>query len=131
MKQAFERIKEVTGCTTQVTLAEIFDIRQSSVSDAKRRNSIPSDWLLKLLRAKQVNPDWILDGESPKFLVPSETPTSPHVIRITEIRPPKECSSQELINELVRRALEKPDFEAIQKQVVGSWFPINKGENES
>lgn len=60
---AMERIQIVTGCRTQVQLAEVLDVRQSSISDAKRRASIPSDWLLKLMRQYQLNPDWILTGE--------------------------------------------------------------------
>ena len=44
--EALERIKRATGARTQVDLAAILGIRQSSISDAKRRQSIPADWLL-------------------------------------------------------------------------------------
>ena len=64
---AMSRIKEVTGAHTQVQLAEVLEVRQSSISDAKRRASIPDGWLVKLLRTHQVMPDWILTGEGPKF----------------------------------------------------------------
>lgn len=60
-----ERIKEVTGARTQVQLAEVLEVRQSSISDAKRRASIPSDWLLKLQRSHKVFADWFLTGEGP------------------------------------------------------------------
>lgn len=131
MKQAFKRIRNVTGCGTQVTLAEFLDIKQSSISDAKRRNSIPPEWLIKIFRLKNIHPDWILTGEGPKYLLPSETATPPHLIRIVEVRPPAECSAQDLINELVRRALKNDDFDGIQKEVVDSWLPINKEEGKS
>jgi hypothetical protein len=65
---AMERIKVVTGCYTQVTLAEVLEIRQSSISDAKRRASIPDGWLVTLLRSHKVLPDWILTGEGPQYL---------------------------------------------------------------
>lgn len=60
------RIKEVTGARTQVQLAEVLEVRQSSISDAKRRASIPAEWLLKLQRSHQVFADWFLTGEGPR-----------------------------------------------------------------
>lgn len=33
---------------------------QSSVSDAKRRQSIPAEWRVKLFEKKRINPEWIL-----------------------------------------------------------------------
>lgn len=65
------RIFEVAGCQTQLELAAILNIRQSSISDAKRRGAIPSDWLIKLFQLRGVNPDWIMKGSGPKFLTPS------------------------------------------------------------
>ncbi|WP_027186131.1 LexA family transcriptional regulator [Desulfovibrio inopinatus] len=66
--EAIERIKKATGTRTQVELAKILDIRQSSISDAKRRKSIPSDWLIKLFRSHGLNPDWITSGQEPQCL---------------------------------------------------------------
>lgn len=65
---AMERIKQATGARTQVQLAELLDVRQSSISDAKRRCSIPSDWLLKLQRVTKIHADWYLTGQEPKYL---------------------------------------------------------------
>jgi hypothetical protein len=65
---AMARIVGVTGAVTQVRLAEVLDVRQSSISDAKRRASIPAEWLLKLMRSHQVMPDWILAGQGPKLI---------------------------------------------------------------
>ncbi len=65
---ALERIKRATGARTQVDLAAILGIRQSSISDAKRRQSIPADWLLKLYRSHGLNPDWVTTGEAPQVL---------------------------------------------------------------
>ena len=43
MKETFERVFEAAEYRTQIELADTLDIQQSSISDAKRRNSIPSD----------------------------------------------------------------------------------------
>lgn len=62
------RIKEATGARTQVELATVLDIRQSSISDAKRRNSVPADWYMKLFRKYGLNPDWLAEGKGPHYL---------------------------------------------------------------
>ena len=127
MKEVFDRVFEAVGCQTQVELAEVFEIRQSSISDAKRRNSIPSDWLFKLLRLRQINPEWVLTGQGSRFLVPSDSPEMGlHVVYLTETKPPEQCSAQDLINELVRRALQKKDKSEIADEVASSWFPTEK-----
>lgn len=104
-KSALDRVFEVSRCRTQMELAELLEIRQSSISDAKKRNAIPAEWLVKLLRLKGTNPEWILTGLGPQKLGPADGESAEHVIYLTEIKPPKECSAQDLVNELVRRAL--------------------------
>lgn len=102
MTSAFKRLFEAARCSTQLELAHILEIKKSSISDAKRVNSIPSDWLLKLLRLKQVNPEWVLTGKGSRFMVPSDSPEMGlHVVYLTETKPPKQCSAQDLIDELV------------------------------
>lgn len=66
--EAFDRIKKATGMRTQVEIAKLLDIRQSSISDAKRRQSIPDSWLIKLYQIYNLNPNWVIDGETPQFL---------------------------------------------------------------
>lgn len=66
--EIFERIKFATNTRTQVELAEVLDIRQSSISDAKRRNSVPSDWYMKLFEQFGLNPDWLKKGSGPMYL---------------------------------------------------------------
>lgn len=66
--EIFERIKQATKTRTQVELAEVLDIRQSSISDAKRRNSVPSDWYIKLFEQFGLNPDWLKKGSGPMYL---------------------------------------------------------------
>lgn len=99
------RIHSVTNTKTQSELARFLGIRQSSISDAKKRRAIPAEWLVKLLKHKSTNPDWILLGVEPIFLGPAIGESTSRIIYLTETKPPKECSAQELITELVSRAL--------------------------
>ncbi|WP_051363982.1 helix-turn-helix domain-containing protein [Oleidesulfovibrio alaskensis] len=64
----FARIFEVAECRTQLELAEFLNIKQSSVSDAKRRQTVPSEWLVKLFEKKRINPEWLRTGIGGKFV---------------------------------------------------------------
>ena len=131
-EEQYKRVLEAAGCRTQIELATILEIRQSSISDAKRRQNIPAEWRVKLFEKKRINPEWILHGGEIKYLIPvGSSQNMPHVVRVTEVRPPKECSAQELFNELVRRALEKSADEQIQQDVAASWLPGCKTNSES
>ena len=103
----FARIFEAVGCRTQVELAHFLEIRQSSVSYAKKRGSIPAEWLLKLLLGKGIHPAWILTGQGSRLLGPVDMldfpPPAPE--RVMQVRPPEECTTQELVTEIVRRYL--------------------------
>lgn len=61
----FARLKTTLGFKNQKELADILEIRQSSISDAKRRDVIPADWAIKLLRKERINPHWIYVGLHP------------------------------------------------------------------
>ena len=69
------RVFEAAGCKTQVELASFLEITQSSISDAKKRKSIPPDWLLKLLDKKWINPGWIRSGLGNKTIRTKSTPS--------------------------------------------------------
>jgi|GEM_PF-716211 len=72
---AYARIREALGIRTQMQLAEVLGIRQSSISDAKRRESIPSDWLLTLALDHGLHPTWVLTGTGGKFMIASDQST--------------------------------------------------------
>ena len=128
----FRRVFEAAECKTQLKLAEFFGIKQSSISDAKRRQSIPAEWRVKLFEKKSINPEWVLHGGNVKYLAPADSArNTPHVVQVTEVRPPEECSFQELFSELVRRVLEKPDGEQIQKAVAETWCSNRKPDGEA
>lgn len=81
--EIYERIKLTANCRTQVELAELLNIRQSSISDAKRRDSVPGDWYMKLFERFGLNPDWLKYGVGPLYLrtdkgyCPQEAPPRP------------------------------------------------------
>ena len=127
----YKRVFEAAGCRTQVELASLLEIQQSSISDAKRRKNIPAEWRVKLFEKKRINPEWILNGTSAKYLAACPDEPRPHVVRVIEVRPPHECSSQDLFAELVRRAITPLDIEAIRKEAAASWRPINKSDDNS
>ena len=94
------RVFEAAGCRTQLELAAVLDIRQSSISDAKRRGVIPSDWLIKLLYLRGINPAWIRDGIGPKFLAPSDNPADANYPY--ETFPPVRAVDAEIVRKVLR-----------------------------
>ena len=84
----------------------MLEITQPSISDAKRRKVIPSDWLMKLLEKRRINPEWIRTGQGERSLQAGRG-----VGRIYRNgaaigrRPADECSTDELLAEILRRTL--------------------------
>ena len=64
----YQRLLEAAGCKTQIDLAAVLEIRQSSVSAAKKRQSIPSAWLLKLFEKKRTSLEWLRTGRGGKTI---------------------------------------------------------------
>lgn len=113
----YKRVFEAAQCATRVQLADVLDVRLSSLSDAQRRGMVPPQWLVTLLEKKRINPEWIRTGTGAKYLRAADgQDCMPHVVRLVEIRPPSECSAQDLINELVRRAMKSVDVKAWQPE---------------
>lgn len=67
-QEVYDRIRHATNARTQTELAAVLEIRQSSISDAKRRNSVPADWYMKLFEKFGLNPDWVKGGIGPMYL---------------------------------------------------------------
>lgn len=100
------RVFEATNCRTQEELASLLGIRQSAISDAKRRGSVPSEWLVCLFRLRNVNPEWILTGCGPKYLNKDNgqdaVPEAPNKTKSADVL--RLFSSKALADELLRRA---------------------------
>lgn len=59
-----ERIYMVTGRYSEEDLAEFLGILANEIATAKDRGYVPAEWLIMLLRAKGINPEWILTGNA-------------------------------------------------------------------
>ena len=103
------RVFEAAGCRTQLELAAVLEISQPSISDAKRRGAIPSDWLIKLLHLRGINPSWIKDGTGPRFLAPSDDAADAY--SPCDCFPPVRTANATIVRRLLRcfplRELEK------------------------
>ena len=71
----YQRIIVCSGARTQVELGEYLGIRQSSISDARRRGSVPAGWLVALAESG-FNPKWIMTGVGGKYLIESNDPNA-------------------------------------------------------
>lgn len=67
MESWYPRLLEAAECQSQIELANFLGTRQSLISDAKRRGTIPVDWLAFLQKTKGIRPEWILSGIAPKY----------------------------------------------------------------
>lgn len=67
MDSWYSRLLDAAGCSYQIELADFLGTRQSLISDAKRRDRIPSDWLDFLHKTKSVRSEWILHGTPSKY----------------------------------------------------------------
>lgn len=87
---AYDRIQQFTDLHTQIELAELLEVRQSSISDAQRRKNIPVQWLFTLLEKQAINPAWIRTGEGPQYLAGSDgqPPLPPDRQRVEECLEP-------------------------------------------
>ena len=96
MFPALQRFFKAVECRTQAELAEFLGIKQSSISDAKKRKT----------RKKGIRPDWILTGQGARMLQSCDGMgmVVPLHVPILEIRPPEECTMEELMVEIFRRA---------------------------
>ena len=100
------RVYEAVPCRTQVELAEFLGIRQSSISDAKKRGAVPAEWLLKLLLLKGINPVWVLTGQGSRWLQPAEQmPVLLPLAVSGGVCTLEGFSTEVLLKELLRRAL--------------------------
>ena len=86
-------------------LATALDIRQSAISDAERRKAVPSDGRITLFEKKRINPEWIRTGQGGRTVRSTDAPgVSPASAAVTS-RPAAECTTEDLLAEIMRRAL--------------------------
>ena len=61
--EIFRRFQSVTGTSTQQELADVLGIKQSTISESKKRGTVPPGWFLVLFEMRGVNPDWLKQGK--------------------------------------------------------------------
>ena len=58
----FERVAAATDIRSQTELAATLGINRSAVTQAKKKGTIPANWVLGLSRKFGLNPDWLEKG---------------------------------------------------------------------
>ncbi|WP_461208374.1 LexA family transcriptional regulator [Desulfocurvus sp. DL9XJH121] len=66
--QIIARMMQALNLTTQSALAEELGVSRGAVSDAKCKDKIPAEWMLKLFRGHGLNPFWMETGRGAMYL---------------------------------------------------------------
>lgn len=66
--QIVSRMMQALNLTTQSALAEELGVSRGAVSDAKSKDKIPAEWMLKLFRGHGLNPFWMETGRGAMYL---------------------------------------------------------------
>ena len=66
--QIIARMMQALDLTTQSALAEELGVSRGAVSDAKSKDKIPAEWMLKLFRGHGLNPFWMETGRGAMYL---------------------------------------------------------------
>jgi len=61
-KAQLDRLKEAIGATKDIELARALGVSASSVFGAKKRQSIPTDWIIEIANKYNVSSDWLIHG---------------------------------------------------------------------
>lgn len=64
----FERAARAIGISSHSELAAILGVNRSSITQARKKDTVPANWLLSLFRSHTLNPDWLLGGNGPQWL---------------------------------------------------------------
>lgn len=77
----FERLSVEGRITSQKELASILGIDSSAISKAKKRNSVPQSWIMRLAKQFNLNPEWIERGTGKTHLnSPKQSETEFNII---------------------------------------------------
>lgn len=64
----FDRASSTLGITSLSELAALLHVNRSSITQARKKDSVPANWLLELFRTHGLNPDWLEGGTGPQWL---------------------------------------------------------------
>ena len=62
------RIRAILGLRDEAALAEFLGVSPVAVDVARERGKLPAEWVLILLRARNISPEWVLSGAGPCYL---------------------------------------------------------------
>jgi len=65
-----KRVFSATGIDSQTELANILRVNRSAITQARKKESVPSNWILQLFRTYSLNPDWLETGNGETYLRP-------------------------------------------------------------
>lgn len=65
--EVYERVRFATNARTQTDLARMLGIQQSGISDARRRQSFPPDWYIKLHDKFGLSLEWLRWGSGSMY----------------------------------------------------------------
>ena len=68
VRRGVRRMLFVSGKRTQSELAELLNLQQGSISEAKKRGIIPLSWCVRVSDLFHVRMDWLRFGEPPVFM---------------------------------------------------------------
>lgn len=63
-----QRVFSATGIESQTELANFLRINRSAITQARKKESIPANWILQLFRRYDLNPDWLETGNGEAYL---------------------------------------------------------------
>lgn len=68
----FERLREATPIISQASLAKALGISRAAITQQKRNDSIPKNWISELSQLFNVNSEWLEKGKIPILLNQNE-----------------------------------------------------------
>lgn len=72
-EEIIKRAMNALNVDTQAELGAILGVTQGAIADAKRKDRVPHEWVVKLAVQKRISPNWLLNGFGPKDIVLGHT----------------------------------------------------------
>lgn len=85
-EQFLHRLSEAAGIGSQTELADALGVNRSAITQARKKDAIPSKWLLQMYRAYGLNPDWLEKGEGQAFIALSRSQNSESFRQIPKVK---------------------------------------------
>ena len=79
-----QRIFRTTDITTQTELANVLQINRSAITQARKKDTVPARWILRLFRTFGLNPGWLESGTGQPYLKlsPAEEAEFKHIPKV-------------------------------------------------